>query len=137
MKIPRTVRKCSICKTTKPLAEFVKNRKKTYGHTYECKECWRDYIFLTRDNGDKYGITSQEYKHLLSLQEGKCAICLNFETALSKYGKVKRLAIDHDHKTGKVRGLLCQRCNITLAHVEKDRLISEKAIKYLEKYENQ
>jgi hypothetical protein len=51
-----------------------------------------------------YGIDELAYKVLLELQGGKCAIC-------RARPKSKRLAVDHDHKTGAVRGLLCSRCN--------------------------
>lgn len=51
-----------------------------------------------------YGIDAAEYARLLALQGGKCAICRSRPRS-------KRLAVDHDHKTGAVRGLLCSRCN--------------------------
>lgn len=51
-----------------------------------------------------YGITAEEYDAILDHQEGRCAICL-------KPPKAKRLAVDHDHRTGLVRGLLCTNCN--------------------------
>jgi hypothetical protein len=51
-----------------------------------------------------YGITGDEYEALLRAQGGRCAIC-------RARPKSKRLAVDHDHKTGAVRGLLCSRCN--------------------------
>jgi hypothetical protein len=51
-----------------------------------------------------YGITGDDYEALLERQGGKCAIC-------RARPKSKRLAVDHNHKTGAVRGLLCSRCN--------------------------
>lgn len=51
-----------------------------------------------------YGLTADDYETLLELQGGKCAIC-------RAKPKSKRLAVDHDHKSGRVRGLLCSRCN--------------------------
>lgn len=54
-----------------------------------------------------YGITAEEYDTLLGFQDGRCAICHHLP-------KSRRLAVDHDHKTGEVRGLLCTRCNQTL-----------------------
>lgn len=51
-----------------------------------------------------YGLTAEQYDALLERQGGRCAICRNRP-------KSKRLAVDHDHKTGEVRGLLCSRCN--------------------------
>ena len=53
------------------------------------------------------GVTDAEYDRLLSAQGGGCAICGNPP-------KTRRLHVDHDHKTGRVRGLLCHRCNRAL-----------------------
>lgn len=71
-----------------------------------------------------YGISEIEYKHLMSKFGNKCAICL------SEPNK-KALSIDHNHKTGKIRGLLCQPCNFILGHAQDnvDRLMA--AISYL------
>lgn len=57
----------------------------------------------------KYGLSSEEYVLMVYSQRNKCAIC-------HKVQKGKALAIDHNHSTGKVRGLLCQSCNIGLGH---------------------
>lgn len=53
------------------------------------------------------GVTDAEYERLLAAQGGHCAICPNTP-------KTRRLNVDHDHATGKVRGLLCHRCNRAL-----------------------
>ncbi len=50
------------------------------------------------------GVTDDQYERLLAAQGGHCALCPSTP-------KTRRLAVDHDHKTGKVRGLLCHRCN--------------------------
>lgn len=72
------------------------------------------------------------YKGLHHLQKGLCAVCKKPETALSQTGKLKRLAVDHCHKTGKVRGLLCTSCNTRVVSVidNQDHLI-EAAREYL------
>jgi hypothetical protein len=54
-----------------------------------------------------YGITVAEYEQMLAHQGGVCYLCSNPP-------KTKRLSVDHDHKTGAVRGLLCYRCNLRL-----------------------
>lgn len=62
----------------------------------------------------RYGITLESYDILLQNQEGKCAICRCVETSKHQNGKVKNLAIDHDHTTQKIRALLCKACNQAL-----------------------
>jgi len=73
----------------------------------------------------RYGLTVEEYQTLLARQEEVCAIC---RTATD--GKV--LAVDHDHLTGQVRGLLCDRCNLLLGRVEDDPSLLRRAAEYLE-----
>ena len=58
----------------------------------------------------KYGITTEDYEIMLEEQEGKCKLCYNPPSK-------KRLHVDHDHETGRVRGLLCAVCNWYLAKV--------------------
>jgi hypothetical protein len=61
----------------------------------------------------RYDVTLDEYHTMLDAQNGVCAICGQPETAVIK-GTVCRLAIDHCHVTGRVRGLLCRDCNTVL-----------------------
>lgn len=75
-----------------------------------------------------YNITPENYTELLLKQNGVCAICGKPETTIA-YGKVQVLSVDHDHKTGKVRGLLCVGCNQGLGRLGEDNL--ERAISYL------
>lgn len=74
----------------------------------------------------KYGITEQYYINLLEKQKGVCAICNKEETTKHRSGTIKKLSVDHCHKTGKVRGLLCQGCNHALGNYEKIKLGAEK-----------
>ncbi len=71
------------------------------------------------------GITEDRYRELLTLQGGVCAICKG-----DPNGK-GRLAIDHDHKTGEARGLLCSNCNPGLGFFKDDPLLLAQAIRYL------
>lgn len=75
----------------------------------------------------KYGITAEQYGEMLAAQAGGCAIC-------ARPPKTRRLAVDHNHKTGKVRGLLCYRCNGQLI---RDHTLESlrRAVAYLEKYD--
>ncbi len=74
----------------------------------------------------EYGITLQEYVRLFELQNGVCKMCKNPEIK-------KCLAVDHNHKTGKVRGLLCQQCNCMIGFIENKNLFIKDIQKYLEK----
>jgi hypothetical protein len=75
----------------------------------------------------RYGLTAREYYKLREYQQFSCAICLVHEDELKR-----ELYVDHDHKTGKVRGLLCHRCNTALGFFMDDRKRLRRAIKYLE-----
>jgi hypothetical protein len=72
-----------------------------------------------------YGVTPQQYRKMLSDQEGVCAIC--FQTNPGG----DRLAVDHDHATGEVRGLLCHNCNIGLGNFHDDHQALQRAVEYL------
>jgi len=66
----------------------------------------------SRDLMNNFGLTVSDYESLLAQQNGACLIC---KGNACKY----RLAVDHNHKTGKIRGLLCMRCNTKLGWYEK------------------
>jgi hypothetical protein len=64
---------------------------------------------------NRFKLKAQDYYDLLDKQNNVCAICKNPETQLKKnYKKVKMLSVDHCHRTGKIRGLLCHKCNTGL-----------------------
>jgi len=94
----------------------------------EVKEKERFNYFKTR-----YGMimTYEEYNNFLDSHANLCAICGKPETAKDKAGNIKKLSIDHCHKTNKIRGLLCSSCNIALGGFQDDIVILRKAIKYL------
>jgi hypothetical protein len=86
-----------------------------------------------RNRKRKFGVTREEFESLLRTQDHKCAICKKPETATRK-GKLKSLAVDHNHTTGKVRGLLCMACNIMIGNGREDSEVLRSAISYLEKH---
>lgn len=82
-----------------------------------------------------YGLSLIAYNDMISNQNNSCAICNQLETAKdSRRGKIKDLAVDHNHKTGKVRGLLCQKHNQGLGLFDDSIELLENAIKYLKEY---
>ena len=66
-------------------------------------------------------------------QNGVCAICSQPETA-TRHGRIKALAVDHDHINGNVRGLLCADCNTGIGKLKENRDIMVSAIRYLDKH---
>jgi len=80
----------------------------------------------------KYGITLDQYNEMLKKQNNLCIICGKEETTIIR-GKLLNLAIDHNHKTGKVRGLLCINCNHLLGNAKDNKQVLLNAINYLTK----
>lgn len=79
----------------------------------------------------KYGITVEDYEQMLLEQGGACAICRRAETVVMR-GKVKPLSVDHDHESGRVRGLLCHECNVGLGKFKDNVARLKAAVTYLE-----
>jgi hypothetical protein len=79
----------------------------------------------------KFGITLDEYNALLVKQKHTCAVC--HKPDQTKTGQSRRLAVDHNHETGKVRGLLCFRCNLELGFFE-DKARLTRLVAYLESH---
>lgn len=76
------------------------------------------------------GMNVSEYESLLKKQHGVCAICKGPQNY-----KRTALCIDHDHKTGAVRGLLCCHCNFVLGHAKDNIQTLSSAVRYLKKYQ--
>ncbi len=96
----------------------------------------RDLHGTTRLDSDmrkKYGIGIAEFKAMMTAQRGLCAICGQPEKHKMN-GRIRGLAIDHDHRTGKARELLCQNCNHLIGCVDDDKAILLKAVDYLDKH---
>lgn len=137
---------CTCCHIDKPLEAFHNCKTVFDGKEAACKKCDRDRrAVYRRNNPDKaklrhrknklqqcYGLTWEQYIIMLEAQGGVCAICGKPEKAKNQYG-VKRLSVDHNHTTGKNRGLLCQACNMRIGVLENEEFIlAGKA--YLERY---
>jgi hypothetical protein len=80
-----------------------------------------------------YGITLDDYEAMSERQGGVCAICGQPERAMHKNGAYRRLAVDHCHETGVVRGLLCSRCNPMIGYAQHDVAVLRQAIAYLDR----
>ncbi|MBT3328150.1 MAG: hypothetical protein HN396_18150 [Gemmatimonadales bacterium] len=77
-----------------------------------------------------HGLSVDEYAGLLVAQGGVCAVCGELEKSVL-HGEVKRMAVDHDHVSGEIRGLLCSRCNTALGLLNDDVDILAMAQVYL------
>lgn len=83
-----------------------------------------------------FNMSRQEYDERLKVQNYVCAICEQPETATNaNTGTLKRLAVDHNHKTGIIRDLLCWRCNGTIGKINEDLNLLEKIKQYLIKHQ--
>ena len=141
-------KECSKCKEVKNLNEFYTKKDKHYSY---CKKCsiartkkwnadnkerrketnkkWNANSFSKkryRVLKEKYGITPEYYESLLNEQNSCCKICGIHQDKLTK-----KLAVDHCHLTGKIRGLLCHHCNLLLGYSKDSIEVLEKAVKYL------
>ena len=137
------LKRCTKCKEPKTLDSFAKNAHRKDGLNGFCRVCDSIIQRLRYTNtpnkylyGRKkmlqhnYGLTVKRYEEIFKTQGGACAICLKPETAMHR-GKIKLLAVDHDHKTGQIRGLLCGGCNLGLGKFGDDVVVLTAAIRYL------
>ena len=135
---------CSECETAKPLEDFYKNSRRKLGYDSRCKSCMNsykaswvlaknpNYVSLKAENSrlvKRYGISSKDYQELLEKQDYCCAICGN--TPEEGRGNTSKLNVDHCHETGKIRGLLCHKCNTGLGLLGDTKEGLLKALNYL------
>jgi hypothetical protein len=137
-----THKRCPKCGVRKKRSEYWNDASRPDGITAYCKLCkakvtnahvsknieyykksWRE-----KDLYKKYNLSMDEFENMLKSQDYKCQIC---KRSLEKYS-----AVDHDHKTGKIRGLLCRKCNLGLGAAKDSTEVLENMIKYLEIHEN-
>lgn len=139
----KTHKVCLECSIEKPISEFYLNNKPEHskGRSWNprCKPCFlekqrKEYNPVARRNSklkSAYGITLEDYEQMLFLQNGLCAIC----KTNTPNGKDSVFHVDHNHNTGKVRGLLCHSCNVGIGSLKEDINTLKSAIKYLELFE--
>ena len=136
------MRVCKVCGEAKPLTEYYKVKKDGRFYHGKCKTCYvaRQQERYTPERGrdanlrQKYGITTEQYNFMLQTQGGVCAICGTDEAGGRRSGRggaLEHFFIDHDHNTGKVRGLLCNNCNRVLGFVDDNTEILTRMVEYL------
>ena len=144
---------CSQCGKEKPVSEYYRRSASPDGLNSACKTCikaaarkrYRKNKAIEKieqaQRADMqkesnlirlYGITLEDYEHMFYEQGRACAICGRVADEFRR-----DLAVDHDHVTGKVRGLLCPDCNRGLGGFHDDIELIEKALQYLQKHSAQ
>lgn len=145
------LKKCSCCKLEKEVINFYKLARSKDGYDHWCKPCYKEkHAKYYKDNKEsyslvakrsktknkekikiasrlyhirkKYNIDEQEFYNMYHAQNGLCGICKVVEAT----------AIDHCHKTNRVRGLLCKNCNTGIGFLKEDIEIMTNAIQYLQ-----
>lgn len=117
---------CNECQNKKDISEFSKQSNNIDKLSHQCKSCERE-----RRLKQKFGIGHDYYEELLKSQDGLCPIC---SKQLVFIGNKVYNDIDHDHTTGKVRGVLCHNCNLMLGLAKDNTQTLLNAIHYLEKH---
>ncbi len=134
--ISKNNKKCSKCKQIYPADPrfFYRHSNRKDGLDPWCKECKKDYDKI-RHIMKKFNISLTQYNKMVKEQNGRCLICGREFKDIYRNLKHNHIyytpRIDHDHKTGKVRGVLCHHCNIALGSFNENPLILVRAIKYL------
>lgn len=152
---------CKDCGNTLETSNFPKNKNKKDGLSPYCKKCCsrrtiecrnrvkikdpltgeliykRKYPMYKVNSKDylqdlhlrrTYNISLEEYKKLLSNQDNRCIICTRHVNELPT-----KLSVDHDHSTGKIRGLLCTKCNVGIGYFQDNSDLLRKTITYLDR----
>jgi hypothetical protein len=117
---------CPDCKIEKDETEYYKSKR--YGIQTYCKKCCR----IRCANSFRFrrtGVTREEYNAILDAQDHRCAICKRHKDEFSV-----ELIADHNHETGKARGVLCMHCNFILGQAKDNTEILQNCIEYLEHY---
>ena len=133
----KRLRRCFRCKFFKPIEEFNRRSDRKCGRKFECRSCSKESTrkysqkrgkehTRSYDLKRRFGLTIEEYNILLNAQGGNCAIC-------GKPPGSENLCVDHDHRTGKIRGLLHKACNLIIGNAKDSTEILLKAVKYLQR----
>jgi len=139
---------CTKCGNDKSIGEFHKTGRQSkrikswcksctnsYSRSYYKKRCARDPIYRSNQCSNRrrnylkrvYSLTSEEYSSLLVRQNHCCAICGRDRPT----GGQANFSVDHDHKTGAIRGLLCDPCNQAIGLLKDNPAIAESLADYL------
>jgi hypothetical protein len=140
-----TFKRCTRCGEIKQSAAFFFKEDTSDHLSSYCKKCHKSYkkenynakVIKGYHLSRVYKITLEDYQEIFKAQGGVCAICHNPETIVdAKNGLTRDLAVDHDHRTGRVRGLLCRRCNQAIGLLNEDRNLLQRMIDYISSFDD-
>jgi hypothetical protein len=134
---------CSKCKIEKETSAFHKDKQHSDGFNSQCKSCKREFrlawnakhpesrkqTYFKHDLKRHYGISVEQYNTMFNAQNGCCASCGIVQDQMKR-----KFAVDHDHQTGVVRALLCDRCNPALGYMQDSLEMIEQLAAYLKKF---
>ena len=139
--------KCKDCNEVKGASQFYFRKAQFYKKTglpirfSYCKDCHKIRTKIHNSMNKKtilnnrrinvYGISTEDYEVIYNKQNGTCKICRDKRDRLKKNGQVFSLSIDHDHNTGRVRGILCNKCNLGLGNFQDKVTYLLRAVCYL------
>ena len=144
---------CLRCLTPLPVFRFSRDASKASGLVTHCKTCVNERVRLrtgaiarrTRHPADRvtnsrrhtlrkrYGLSPKDYATILEAQDHRCAICREPESR-KVCGMIQPLSVDHNHETGKVRGLLCNACNLSIGGLGDSSARLRSAADYLDSW---
>ena len=141
---------CCVCNTRKTFDEFYNLKNKSDGKSYRCKDCddvarkkWKSNnheraYHSTRNNNlkTKYGIDIEWYNKKFEEQGCKCAVCGVDKNSITGKNRHLNFAVDHNHVTGKVRGVLCNKCNRAIGMLGDSSEALRQAAAYLTEYDD-
>lgn len=139
------VKQCTRCKEIKTLDLFFKNVNTKDGHACYCKLCQYNerQVYRKSSKGkkrlaesrrkyelrSKFNMSVDDYFEMYEEQDGRCKICYDRQHSYRAH-----LAIDHCHKTGIIRGLLCNSCNVGIGNLKDSPKVLKRAIAYIKKF---
>lgn len=123
---------CKVCERTASKqwrAENSDRVRKAQKKYYEANKDRLKYLSSVQWRRRRYGVSDEQYNEMLKRQHGRCAVCGG-----KPEGRWELLNVDHDHKTGRTRGLLCGPCNRGLGQLRDDPNLLMRAHSYLMEY---
>lgn len=126
-----THKECCTCREMLPVGNFGHVAGDAVKRRSSCKKCLNAKRSESQFNSVliKHGLTIESYNEILTAQGGKCAICRAESVGNPR---MRVWCVDHCHATGKVRGLLCSRCNLAIGNFNDDLALMSKAMQYIQ-----